>query len=418
MLDFGELLRKDSQHVQSTVSDGISSIQCFRSNDVKNLVEETFRFDGHPPPIALPYKFKDVANQIEEHHAQLVVIDLCGCPDTIKESKQLSSRLPTSVSVVVLGDVDSISVVRELKALGFYYLLWPVEKIELAEFVQSVVSRHIAASNFKNRRRAKRVGIVGIRGGIGCSLLTSELAWFLSHEKQTSCLVVDHNYMSSSLDILLGLKNRDKRTINDSEVTGDIDATSAKTLVTKVSNRLDYLALGLQEERSIDLHDINDLVISHLSNETNFVIDDYSASVGFDVSPHVINASLDIAVIMMEPTISCLRETSAMLGKLKKLMEEPDKTKSLRILLVLNQHRASRFSSVNVSEIEKYLDHKIDIEFPYEISIEENLLNGVHLSTGKSKFGDQVRRLCALMIGEDLSQTSKRLFSFSMLGRK
>ncbi|MEZ9526887.1 AAA family ATPase [Enterovibrio norvegicus] len=418
MLDFSDLLKKDPHQTANKPQKGLSSLHFFRTEEVKDLVEETFRFDGHPAPIAYPYKFREIASKIEEYSAQLVVIDLRGCPDTLKESKQLSSRLPTSVSVIVLGDVDAISVVRELKSLGFYYLFWPVEKMELAEFIQSVASRHIEASNFKNRRRAKRVGVVGIRGGVGCSLLVAELGRMLSHDKQTSCLVVDHNYMSSSLDILLGLKNREKRIINESEVGTELDQTSAKTLVTRVNNRLNYLALGLQDERSTDLFEMNDLVINHLSNETNFTIDDFSASVSFDVSPQVIHSTLDIAIIVMEPTIACLRETAATLGKLKKLADEPDRGKSLRIILVLNQHRAQRFTSVTESEIEKYLDHRIDISLPYEVTIEENLLNGKFLGEGKSKLGNQIRRLCSLIIGEELSTTSKNLFSMSLLGRK
>ncbi|EOD78767.1 Type II/IV secretion system ATPase TadZ/CpaE, associated with Flp pilus assembly [Grimontia indica] len=420
MLDFGDLLKKDQKDSTATSSskNSLGAIQFYRTDEVRILIEETFRFDGHEPPITQPYKFKDVAVQVEENKAQLAVIDLIGCPDTLKECRQLSARLPTSLSIIIIGDVDSISVVRELKSLGFYYLLWPVDKVDLAEFVQSVVSRHIETSSLKNRRRAKRVGIVGTRGGVGASLLTAELSWVLTNDKQTSCMVVDHNYLSGNLDLLLGLKNRDKRRLTDNEVGTELDHTSAKSLVTRISNRLDYLALGLNNESSADLFETNSLVVSYLTSETNFILDDLSSSVSFDVQPHTIHQMLDVAVIVMEPTISCLRETSAMLNKLAKQTQEAERPKNFRTLLVLNQHRAPRFASVTQAEVEKYLNRPVDIVLPYETKLEEFLVSGTNPGSTKSKFGGEVRRLCSLIIGEDLSPKRKPLFSLPRLGGK
>ncbi|STQ75640.1 AAA family ATPase [Grimontia hollisae] len=415
MLDFGDLLKKDHQDQSNTfgTQSGIRTVQFYRNEEVKALVEETFRFDGHPLPVSFGYKFKDLPSLVEENNAQLVVIDLVGCVDTLKECRQLSTRLPTHLSVIVLGDADSISIVRELKTIGFYYLYWPVDKIELAEFVDSVVTRHIETNALKSRRRAKRIGIVGMRGGIGTSLICAELGWILTNKKQTSCLVVDNNYLTGNLDIFLGLKNRDKRRLGSTETGNEIDQTSARTLVTRINSRLDYLALGLSEESSTELQEVNDLVVSHLSPETNFVLEDFSASVGFDIQPKQLLKTLDVAVIVMEPSISCLRETSAMLRKIKKLMEEPEFKRSMRVLIVLNNHRAPRFSSVTEAEIEKYLEAKIDVVLPYEVSAEEALVNGTRIGEGKSKLGAQLNVLCSRIIGEDTSgNTKKTLFSF------
>ncbi|CZF80693.1 MULTISPECIES: type II secretion protein ATPase [Grimontia] len=415
MLDFGDLLKKEPKEARgsSTSKNALDTIQFYRSNELRVLIEETFRFDGYEPPLAQPYKFKDVAVQVEENKAQLAVIDLLGCPDTLKECRQLSARLPTSLSIIIIGNVDSISVVRELKSLGFYYLLWPVDKADLAEFVQSVVSRHIETSSLKNRRRAKRVGIVGTRGGVGASLLTAELSWVLTNDKQTSCMVVDHNYLSGNLDLLLGLKNPDKRRLTDTEIGTELDHTSAKSLVTRISNRLDYLALGLNNQSSSHLFETNGLVVSYLTSETNFILDDLSSSVSFDVQPHTLHQMLDVAIIVMEPTISCLRETSAMLNKLAKQIQEADRPKIFRTLIVLNQHRAPRFTSVTQAEIEKYLNRPVDIVLPYETKLEEFLVSGTNAGSTKSKFAGEVRRLCSLIIGEDLAPKRKSLFSFS-----
>ncbi|WP_028021810.1 AAA family ATPase [Enterovibrio calviensis] len=411
---FDELLKKESTSSLSNLGNqsGIKVVQFHRTDESKSLVEETFRFIGETLPTSYQYKFDDVAGQVEELNAQVAIVDLVECEDILKECRQLSERLPTSLSVLIIGGEDSISVVRELKAFGFYYLLWPISKIELAEFVESVLAQHESA-NFKHRRRAKRIGIIGTRGGIGTSLITAELGWQLSNEKQASCVVVDNNYLSGNLDIYLGVKNREKRKLNAVESSGNVDESIAKSLVTRVNHRLDYLALGLDSETSADFHEVTGTVISNLSSETNFIIDDLSASVSFDLRPSSLIKQLDVAVVVMDPTISCLRETAALLNNIKKHIEENDLRKTVRIMLVLNKHRASRFHSVTESEIVKYLSVPIDVVLPYEVSAEEALVSGTMLSTGKTKLGSQLRVLCSLVVGEVIQPSRvKGLFPF------
>ncbi len=416
---FDELLKKDVSKEAETLGSntGIKTVQFYRTDVTRTLIEETFTFIGETLPAAEKYVFKEVPSSIETLKAQVAFIDLIDADNILNECRQLSERLPASLSVIILGSVDSISVVRELKAFGFYYLLWPVTKIELGEFIEGVLEQ-IESANFKNRRLAKRIGVVGTRGGIGATMIAAELGWLLSHEKRASCIVVDNNYLSSNLDIFLGVKNREKRRLNATEITGNMDDSAARSLLTRVSPRLDYLSLGLNNESSSDFHETNDVIVSVLKRDTNFIVDDLSASVSFDIKAKMLVKQLDLAVIVMEPTIACLRETSALLQSIKKHIEESEQRKTLRILLVLNKHRASRFQSVTEAEITKYLSTNIDVVLPYEISAEEVLVSGNKLSSGKTKLGSQLRSLCSLIVGEQTSSPrAKSLLSlFSKKG--
>ncbi|PKF48969.1 type II secretion protein ATPase, partial [Enterovibrio nigricans] len=199
---FDELLKKEPSHDVTNLGNqtGIKVVQFYQTDLHKSLVEETFRFIGETAPTAEKYTFSDVARRVEALNAQVAIIELVDCDETLEECRRLSERLPNALSVLILGSVDSISVVRELKTFGFYYLLWPITKVELGEFIEGVFAQHEAA-NFKHRRRAKRIGVIGSRGGIGVSLITAELGWQLSNEKQASCVVVDNNYLSGNLDI-------------------------------------------------------------------------------------------------------------------------------------------------------------------------------------------------------------------------
>ncbi|MDD1781729.1 type II secretion protein ATPase [Enterovibrio sp. ZSDZ35] len=414
---FDELLKKESTHESSNLGNqtGIKVIQFYQTDQHKSLVEETFRFIGESAPSAEKYTFSDVAKQVEALRAQVAIIELTHCEDTLEECRRLSERLPNTLSVLILGSTDSISLVRELKAFGFYYLLWPITKVELGEFIEGVFEQHEAA-NFKHRRRAKRIGVIGSRGGIGVSMITAELGWQLANDKQASCVVVDNNYLSGNLDIFLGVKNREKRKLNAAESGGQIDESAAKALVTRINHRLEYLALGLTTETSTDFYDINNAVVNNLCRDANFIVDDLSASISFDLRPSVLMKQLDVAVVVMDPTISCLRETAALLNSIKKHIEENELRKTVRVVLVLNKHRMSRFQSVTEAEITKYLNAPIDVVLPYEITAEEALVSGNMLSSGKTKLGGQLRSLCSLIVGEVV--TPNRVKSFLPFLRK
>ncbi|PKF48985.1 type II secretion protein ATPase, partial [Enterovibrio nigricans] len=186
--------------------------------------------------------------------------------------------------------------------------------------------------------------------------------------------------------------------------------------VTTINNRLEYLALGLNTENSVYFHNVNNTVVSNLSRDANFIIDDLSASVSFDLRPSVLMKQLDVAVVVMDPTISCLRETAALLNSIKKHIEENELRKTVRVMLVLNKHRASRFQSVTEAEITKYLNAPIDIVLPYEVTVEEALVSGNMLSSGKTKLGNQLRSLCSLIVGE--ATTPHRVKNFLPFLRK
>lgn len=412
MFDFGDLLKKDS--LSADKSYGLKSVLFYRDEQCRTLVSETFRFDGFSQPDEKTYSVENVVAHLNENDCEFVIVDLLGCKDTVEASGHLANIIQTSASVVIVGDEDSIATVRKLKEFGFYYVFWPVSKEELSEFLVSVVKRHVEETSIKGRRKAKRVGIFGTKGGVGCSLIAAELAWTLSSSKHTSCTLVNHNYCGGNIDILLGKKNLGKRTISQTDAGRNLDKSSAKSLLVQVEPRMHYLALGVEDETSEEIHQVNEIVIDLISSESNFVVDDFSASVNFDISPQWLYDKLDVLVVVMEPTISSLRDTAILLNELKKRQQEQeDDDRSVRIVVLLNHHRAPRLNTVNLDEIHKYLVCPIDINLPYELSIAEHILHGSHISSGRTKLAAQIQRLASLIMGEEVKakpKLSKRLF--------
>ncbi|TOO92001.1 chromosome partitioning protein ParA, partial [Vibrio parahaemolyticus] len=73
-----------------------------------------------------------------------------------------------------------ISTLRSLKDMGFYYVFWPVNKQEIADFLIHVNKNLKTFSGVSQKRKAKRVAVVGSKGGVGTSLITTELSSLLS----------------------------------------------------------------------------------------------------------------------------------------------------------------------------------------------------------------------------------------------
>ncbi|MDN3683471.1 hypothetical protein QW180_02055 [Vibrio sinaloensis] len=75
--------------------------------------------------------------------------------------RRISHLLPNSASVIVIGSEDAISTIRNLKAMGFYYLFWPVSKEELIDFVKNVSDNRQRNAGLGKAREAKKVAFFG-----------------------------------------------------------------------------------------------------------------------------------------------------------------------------------------------------------------------------------------------------------------
>lgn len=100
-----------------------------------------------------------------------------------------------------------------------------------------------------------------------------------------------------------------------------LDSEAAWSLLTKVEDRLDYLALESDGENDLEIRDLTESVVELLSRETHFILEDLSASVAFRRSPEWLCRNFDCIVLVMDATISALRKATFYVNEIVKYAE-------------------------------------------------------------------------------------------------
>ncbi|WP_318476842.1 AAA family ATPase [Photobacterium leiognathi] len=344
----------------------------YQTQECLELVNEVFRFEGWKEPECSKFSLQNEkidAAQLQE----IIILELNQSTSVIEDAKNFANRIPNHKGVIVIGQEDAITTLRGLKEMGFYYVFWPVNKQEITDFLRHVHKNQQQFAGVSQNRKAKRVAVIGTKGGVGNSLITTELSSYLA-DNGAQTIMVDRQYHNSNIDILLGLKKYQKHDANNLEYQlHDMNEASANDYLTKVTDKLKVLSLEGTEpvEKLVSYtNNIADLLIRH----ANFIIDDYSASVDFSLDLESIAAKNNIIVLIIEPTISSIRTAQTYLQYIENSRSSVHNDR--RILLFLNIHRPAGAFSLARHEIETYLDRKVDVVLPYNKMLTTELLEG------------------------------------------
>ncbi|WP_191602899.1 AAA family ATPase [Marinomonas algicola] len=419
MFDLVDILKnsRDTQEEDSSRS-GPKTAFFFQTSECRSLVEETYRFDDKKIPKSVLFSFDLVANRVTDDDCEIAIFELTDSDTLAEDAERLSHIIPSSVSVIIIGLADSISTVRMLKSLGFYYVFWPINKQELSEFLAVITKKHQEANLGNIYRRAKRIAVFGTKGGVGASLIAAELASALSVKKKSDSLLVNHNYDCGDLDIQVGNVKLDKKSVAKGTLTTDLDETSVKSLMMPLNSKLRYLALAKDQLQSDEVREVTDMVISLTSSEANLIVEDLSASVSFDRTPEWLIENFNILILVLEPSVSSLRESVKLIKRIRNIQNNSESKKNLRIIVIVNHHRHKKMETVSIEEISKYLSHKVDYELPYEENIALDISKGKRVIDSGSRFSQNIIKLSSQIVGENKSFQKKKSYLSRLLSKK
>lgn len=392
MLDLVELLKPSESAEQESA--GLSSVLFYQTEVCRGLVEEAFTFEGLIVPKLLENQDEIIKKHARSSALEIVIVELNESSNVTEDMRRISHLLPNSASVIVIGSEDAISTIRNLKAMGFYYLFWPVSKEELIDFVKNVSDNRQRNAGLGKAREAKKVAFWGATGGVGNSLLVAEIACELSSKKNSSCVVVDHDFVGGNLDILLGLKKFEKKDIPPGVLTASLDTSYALNMTQKITPMLSILAVQSKDLNETQMKEYVRTLSDELSEQTNFLIEDLSRSVNCKLDLEYSAKECDAIVIALKPTVACLRDASRICSQLRELQ-----TKA-RIIIVINHTAPEKHATVTSEEIEKYLRRPIDVVCPYDGQMSKALLEGKHLHDLKLPISKSINQITAALLGE------------------
>jgi pilus assembly protein CpaE len=408
MFDLVDILKKNQAETET--KEVITSVLFYQTMICRDLVMEAYRFEGVSAPEVLTNDDLSISDHVRQQSIEIVIVELNDSKNVTHDAERISHLLPSHASVIVIGSEDAISTIRNLKEMGFYYLFWPISKQELIDFVKSVNSNRQWNRGPGQKRRAKRVSVVGSKGGVGTTLLVAEIANQLVSDKKSSCVVVDHSYTGGNIDIMMGLTNFEKRRIQKGALLTALDLSTAKSLLIKQNDMLNVLSLTSEDLDYFEISEYTESVAEMIASEVNFIVDDISGPT------QSLNAASwlrsDCVILVFTTTVSSLRDVARIKVKLDAV---PDGQRP-RVLYVLNNTAPERFATVDLGEVTRFLKISPDVIIPFTGTTGKLVLEGKRLTKSGVKSSAPIKKLVSLILGEQVGKRS--LFSLlNLLGK-
>ncbi|MBB1314736.1 MULTISPECIES: chromosome partitioning ATPase [Aliivibrio] len=407
MFDLVERLstNKNNEH---KLSNKLETILFYQTEECRSLINESFRFDGRDEPKSVKNRDEELRQIDLLNSPDVVFIELNASKDVVQDAQRIVHLLPSHVSVVVIGSEDAISTIRLLKDMGFYYLFWPVSKQECCDFMLNVFDNHDQNKGLMANRKAKRVAILGVKGGVGTSLICSEISRSLSFDKGVSTLLVDHHYHGGNLDIFMGLKQYQKRIVQKGTLLTNIDGTYALGLIRKITPMLSMLAIDSEELNAQELKEYTLAVQDQVLNNSSVMIEDHAQLIRNKDDIDRLLQRVDVLVFVFDATVSALRDYN----RFNQLVKKNNLDNETRVISVLNASRPVNSGSVSLDEIEKYSGQRPTIIIPYDDKAPQHILEGGQIIKTKSPMGLPLMNLVSLILGEEQKQQKRSIFRF------
>ncbi|WP_194438896.1 AAA family ATPase [Vibrio fluminensis] len=408
MLDILDSLNKVEQKKREAVR--FSCVAFTQTRECRDLIEEAFCFEGIPTPTFANNSDETIKSHVRQQDVEVALVELSKSSDVTADMQRISHLLPNDSSVIVIGGEDAISTIRNLKDMGFYYLFWPATKLEVVDFIKNVYRNREQESGLGKKRSAKSIAVWGCSGGVGTSLIAAELSNNLSRNQNAKCLLVDHDYYSGNLDIILKLEDFEKRTLSIAAVDSEFDDTYAASMTKKVNDLLSILSITSDSHSSLELKEYTRVMESLLSEQNNFIISDLSKGGQTNVDYQYLTETADTVVLIFTPAISSLRQLKKVSDNLS--AQAPD----LRKIMVLNHVQPSKATVLTTKDVTDFLERPVDVEIQFEPGLLKHIVNGGYLSESRLSVASSLKELTAVILGEggayNHKPVKKKWFSF------
>ncbi|ADL11785.1 response regulator [Acetohalobium arabaticum] len=353
---------------------------------------------------------KDVIEQAKEIKPDIILMDI-NMPKIkgIKATEIITREVPET-SIIMMSVQEEQDYLRKAMVAGAReYLIKPFSDDELITAINQVYDLEVERkSSLKQSREEteeaveeKTISIFSSKGGVGKTLLATNLAVYLQQNKKGDVVLVDLDLQFGDLDVLLDLTPR----ITIADAVDELDNLNVQNIddyLLSYENGLQVLASPLRPEEAemINGEQIKKL-LSILSEKFNYVIIDTAQSFSEHILAALDNSELILLIAMLD--LSTIRNVRLCLEVMEEL-EYPEES----IKLILNRY--SKDIGISIEDLEENLNYSVDIKIPSNGSLTIDSINqGVPfiLEEPRAKISKQLIKLTDLVTGEELKPEDK-----------
>lgn len=273
--------------------------------------------------------------------------------------KTLVQTLSTRSRLIVIGSIDELDTCLSLQQLGVdEYLSVPLSRMSVEKVIHMPSLSLVTPSHQESPKDSKQIAVIGAKAGSGATTLIACLSAMLA-KKTKQVAVADLDFIGGDLDLHLDFKanNRLLEMLRFPERLEPVIYQRSSTCA--LDNLQVFTGYSGQGEQEFwpDL-DSFDAVSDFCLNHADYLLWDIPAfSLRDQVGFHAVQRA-DVCVLVVEPTLSSLRQTNVLLQRL-------DQNSGQRVFVVLNQTKPAGSSLLTPEDIVKVIGRDVDITIPY-----------------------------------------------------
>jgi pilus assembly protein CpaE len=288
----------------------------------------------------------------------LLIVDITGSEDPGQDIAELSGLCGGTAAIIAVGIVNDVRLYRRLRESGAEdYLVKPVSGDMLAAALASAMQpKSSVAPAAAASTGARRIALIGARGGTGTTTLAVSIAWDLAKGRQKVVLLdLDLHFGSTaiSLDIEPGRGLRDLLTHPDRIDTLLIDAAAGRAG--------DHLRILSAEEPLEDSFELSPeglaTVLEALSATSDFVIIDVPRVLG-PLSRQVL-ATADIVGVVTDLSLPAMRDTQRLVAMIRSVRDDAQ-------TVIIANRVGGVAGEIGIADFERAIGAKVDYSVRFD----------------------------------------------------
>jgi pilus assembly protein CpaE len=295
---------------------------------------------------------------------QILLIDFSESSDPIQDINSLAEVCEPGTVVVALGKINDVGLYRDLLSSGIHdYLLKPAQPEMVRDALMNAHTALFApkAQVDDDVKPKSLITVIGVRGGVGASTLTTSIAWIQANEsnRKTALLDLDIQFGTGALSFDL----EPGRGLTDAlENPNRIDSLFVERAMVKESENLSILSA----EAPINMPLVADPSAFHhlqeeLRNGFEAVVVDLPRHIAVQ-TPQLLN-DCNYVIVVTELNLASTRDTIRLLAFLKNAAH------GAQIIVVGNRTPSVGNPEVSRKDFEASIERKVDYLLPLDAKI-------------------------------------------------
>lgn len=290
----------------------------------------------------------------------ILFVDMSESGDPINDINALAEVCEPGTVVIAAGQVNDVRLYRDLLSSGIQdYLLKPLSLDQVREsltMAQAMLSapKH---GDMHDDKPHHMMAVVGVRGGVGASMVSTSLAWAISEqaERQTALLDLDVHFGTGALTLDL---EPGRGLIDAIDNPSRIDGLFIERAMVRASDKLSLLSAEAPIHQPVMTDGSAFFQLEEeLRNAFEMTIVDIPRQVLIPF-PHLVS-EVGTILLVSDVTLASARDTIRLLSWFKQNVP------GARVILVANKFQTA-IGELSRKEFESSIERAVDIAIPFD----------------------------------------------------